>query len=144
MPLQYHPKAGAVLVCDFSRGFVSPEMVKRRPVIVVSPPISVRQGLCTVVPISTEVPRLRMPYHVELSALTLPAPFDAGPNWAKCDMLYAVAFERLDLFRTRSAEDSKRRYVEVHLAAADLLRIRKGVLCSLGLAGLTKHLDSII
>lgn len=140
MPLQYHPKAGAIVVCDFNKGFVAPEMVKRRPVVVVSPPISVRHRLCTVIPISTEVPNVIMPYHVELPALTLPPPFHGGPNWAKCDMIYAVSFDRLELFRSRDAFAPKRQYQEVCLSDNDLLRVRKALLCGLGLAVLTKHL----
>ena len=108
MSLQYHPKIGSILVCDFSKGFVPPEMVKRRPVIVISPPISARPRLCTIIPLSTKIPETIMPYHVDLGDLKLPNPFDIGPNWAKCDMIYSVSFDRLELFRKRNVMSGKR------------------------------------
>jgi uncharacterized protein YifN (PemK superfamily) len=140
MPVSHHPPLGAVVLCDFSKGFVPPEMVKRRPAIVISPKISARAGLCTVVPISTEVPRVILAYHVELAGLDLPAPWDKGPNWVKADMVYAVSFSRIDLFRRRSPDGSRRIYDEKTLPPEDLLNVRKAVLCGLGMMNLTKHL----
>jgi len=52
MSLLYHPKQGAIVICDF-KGFVPPEMVKRRPAVIVSPRMRKREGLCTIVPLST-------------------------------------------------------------------------------------------
>ncbi|QQG36900.1 MAG: type II toxin-antitoxin system PemK/MazF family toxin [Micavibrio aeruginosavorus] len=49
MSIAEHPNKGSILLCDFNHGFVAPEMVKRRPVIVISPKIHGRVGLCTVV-----------------------------------------------------------------------------------------------
>lgn len=140
MAVSHHPRLGAVVLCDFSKGFVPPEMVKRRPAIVISPKISLRAGLCTVVPISTEVPRVILAYHVELTGLDLPAPWDTGPNWVKADMVYAVSLSRIDLFRRRSEGDDKRVYDEKTLPPDDLLKVRKAVLCGLGMMNLTKHL----
>lgn len=37
MALRFHPKPGTILMCDFDTGFQVPEMVKKRPVIVLSP-----------------------------------------------------------------------------------------------------------
>ena len=37
MAIQEHPHIGTVLFCDFGHGFIEPEMVKRLPVIVISP-----------------------------------------------------------------------------------------------------------
>ena len=56
MALTFHPKPGTILMCDFSAGFKAPEMVKVRPVIVVSPKRKHCSGLCTVVAISTVTP----------------------------------------------------------------------------------------
>ena len=37
MPINYPPKRGQILLCDFSQGFKEPEMVKgSRPVVVIS------------------------------------------------------------------------------------------------------------
>ena len=57
MALKFHPKPGTILVCDFRQGFRAPEMIKRRPVVVVSPRLRNRTDLCTVVPLSTIEPR---------------------------------------------------------------------------------------
>ena len=35
MTLPYFPRRGEVLICDFDSGFLPPEMVKKRPVVVV-------------------------------------------------------------------------------------------------------------
>lgn len=141
MPILFHPKIGTVVLFGFQKGFVAPEMVKRRPAIVISPHLPARKGLCTVVPISTEVPRIVMPYHVELPNLSLPAPWDEGPNWAKADMVYSVSFSRVDLFRSSRDETGKRIYGTDTLPPEDFLRLRKAVLCGLGLVSLTKYLS---
>jgi uncharacterized protein YifN (PemK superfamily) len=134
MPLEFHPKAGTVVICDFQRGFVPPEMVKRRPAVVVSPPIAARKGLCTVVPLSTGIPHEKMPYQVESPDLKLPSPWDRGPNWVKADMIYAVSLSRIDLIRRGRDENSRRVYYTVTLPYGDMLAIRKAMLWSLGMA----------
>jgi len=140
MPLLYHPKPGTVVICDFGQGFRVPEMIKRRPAIVVSPQIQGRPNLCTVVPISTEVPKFKMPYHLELPNLALPPPFHVGPNWVKADMIFASSFARLDLLRAGKDDRGARIYITECLPPEDFLAVQKAMLCSLGLASLTKHL----
>ena len=140
MPIQFHPKPGTILICDFNTGFQPPEMVKRRPVVVVSPQMSQRARLCTVVAISTEPPRIALPYHHELD-ICLPKPWDEGPNWVKGDMVYSVAFDRLELIRSGLRDANGRRIYEiVQLSAVNLKKVRECVLCGLGLASLTIHL----
>jgi mRNA interferase MazF len=56
MPLEFHPKSGTVVIRAFQRGFAPPEMVKRRPAVIVGPPIAARRGFCTVVPLGTGIP----------------------------------------------------------------------------------------
>ena len=63
MAIREHPPTGSILMCDFNAGFREPEMVKRRPVVVISPKIRARPGLCTVVALSTTVPAPVMDYH---------------------------------------------------------------------------------
>ena len=142
MGINQHPPMGTILRCDFDAGFRPPEMVKSRPVVVISPRISVRAGLCTVVPISTAPPMPVMPYHYELTNINppLPPPFDGGPNWVKGDMVVAVSFDRLDLLRYGKARDGKRIYRMDVLPAQDIRAIQACILKSLGLAVLTKHL----
>jgi uncharacterized protein YifN (PemK superfamily) len=139
MPIQYHPKIGTILICDFDSSFKHPEMVKRRPVIVISPQISQRPELCTVVALSTEAPRVKLSYHHELN-IVLPPPWDKGPNWVKGDMVYSMGFHRLDLIRIGRDDNNKRVYDTTTLSAADLKEVRRCVLCALGLSALTKHL----
>jgi hypothetical protein len=55
-------------------------------------------------------------------------------------MVYAVILSRIDLFRRRSESDAKRIYDEKILPPGDLLKVRKAVLCGLGMMNLTKHL----
>lgn len=96
MPLDYyHPKQGDVLYCDFTRGFVAPEMLKVRKVVVISPSATNRRRLCTVVPISTTAPEHEEAWHHILRQ----NPLESDGHiqlWVKCDMLYTVSFARLD------------------------------------------------
>jgi mRNA interferase MazF len=142
MAINEHPAIGTVLTCKYEPGFVKPEMVKRRLVVVISPKISIRPGLCTVVPLSRKQPIPQMSYHCQIR-LDPPPPEPWGdlPRWVKGDMVAAVGFHRLDFLRLgRDESTDKRIYRYDPIPAEDLRRIRHCVLCSLGLAGLTKHL----
>ena len=134
MPIQFDPPAGTVLLCDYSTGFRAPEMVKRRPVLVISPRLRHRRGLCTVVPLSTTPPNHPQAHHHRLRLpVSPPAPWDESEVWAKADMLATVSFERLDLFRTPRAPYGRRRDVMVRVAPGDLLAVRTCVAHALGL-----------
>ncbi|WP_368076857.1 type II toxin-antitoxin system PemK/MazF family toxin [Pseudomonas aeruginosa] len=57
----------------------APEIVKRRPAIVISPKLRGRKGLCTVVPISTTEPHREMEHHFRLRIEpALPNPYCSG------------------------------------------------------------------
>ncbi len=93
MALKFNPKAGAILICNYSTGFVAPEMVKRRPVVVVSPRLRRRDGLCAVVPLSRTPPPAPQNYHYELQlGRPLPKPWGSDRFWVKTDMLATVSF----------------------------------------------------
>jgi len=129
-----HPvPRGTILVCDFDTGFREPEMVKRRPVVVVSGRLRVGAVTCTVVPLSTSPPDRVEGHHVLLRLHPpLPPPFDAAEMWAKCDMLATVAFWRLDLPRgPRSG--GKRDYAARQVPLADLVRIQAAIAGWLGI-----------
>jgi mRNA interferase MazF len=129
------------LIADFSSGFKEPEMVKRRPVIVISPKIRLRGGLCTVVALSTLAPTKVMPYHCQLTIdPPLPAPWDQNPKWIKGDMVYALGFHRLDLVRIGKDLSGTRVYRYTTLPNEDLKKARACVLHAMGLSVLTKHL----
>lgn len=140
MAIQFHPEQGTILVCDF-HGLVPPEMVKRRPVIVVSPRLRRRSGLCTVVPLSTTQPADLAPYHYKLHMETpLPKPYDAQSHWVKADMIYSVGFSRLYL-PFDGKDLSGRRIHDVRVIdKADLLKIQEALLHGLGLTTLTGYL----
>lgn len=139
--IREHPQTGVVLMCDFNAGFKSPEMVKRRPVVVISPRIKSRVGLCTVVALSTKAPTPVMPYHCQINLRPeLPAPFDSDGVWVKGDMVNVVGFHRLDLFRLGRDENGKRDYLLEPLSADNIKEIRACVLRALGLQSLTKSL----
>ena len=140
MAIQEHPAKGSLLICDYSPGFEAPEMVKRRPVIVISPRIAARPGLCTVVPLSTRPPRRELPFHCRLRlAPALPQPWDAEECWVKGDMIAAVAFRRLDFVRGRDAYGN-RVYRRDTLNPLQWRQVQACVLFGLGLGRLTRSL----
>ncbi|QGT77928.1 type II toxin-antitoxin system PemK/MazF family toxin [Guyparkeria halophila] len=133
MSLKFHPEEGAIVICDFS-GFKKPEMIKRRPVVVVSPRFRSRSGLCTIVPLSTTKPLNRMPYHHVLHLdPPLPPPFDSVVNWVKADLLATVSFERLKMPFDGKDEEGRRRLVKRCVSTEDLDEIRECIKCVVGI-----------
>ena len=127
MPLSFHPSPGTVVICDFATGFRAPEMVKVRPVVVVSP--RRRSGqVVTIVPLSTTPPLLPESWHRRLCPASYPPARMAV--WAKCDMLTTVALSRLDRVKLRL--DGRLSYVTFQVVAEDLDAIRAGILAALG------------
>jgi len=94
MPLGFYPRAGQIFVCEFS-GFRVPEMVKPRPIIVISPRLPYRSEIVAIVPISTTPPRHNLPFCYRLSKNYHPEAPDELPCWAKADMLMNVGIYRL-------------------------------------------------
>ena len=129
MPLRFHPSPGTILMCDYGTGFILPEMVKVRPVVVVSPRFRTRPKLCTVVPLSSTEPRPRELYHHCLSAGAYPPA--RGPMWAKCDMLATVSIDRLDRIKTRG-RGGKRSYVTFAMPPDDMAAVMACVRVALG------------
>lgn len=134
MAISYDVPPGTILLCDYSKGgFLPPEMVKRRPVVAVSPRLRHRTGLLTVVPLSTTPPDRVCAHHCMVAMpLTLPG-FPAREAWVKADMLATVAFERLDLFRTGRDQYGKRKYLHPRLSDDDLSRVRDCIRAALGI-----------
>ena len=141
MPLSYHPKPGTIVICDFNRGFVPPEMVKKRPALVISPKFRKRNNLCTIIPFSTTIPDPIMPYHYRLCFdPPLPSPYNSSTQWAKGDMLYTVSFDRLSMPFVRKKANGKRIYDIRTIDEADFIKIKKCVLNALGMTNLTEYL----
>ena len=141
MAITEHPPLGTVVICDFNSGFRIPEMCKRRPVVVISPKITGRPGLCTVVTLSTDTPQPIMPYHGQIDLRPrLPSPWESDGVWVKGDMVNAVGFHRLDLVRLGKSGTGRRIYLLTPLSDENIKTIRKLVLRAQGLSVLTKHL----
>lgn len=127
MALGFHPRAGQILVCDF-HGFKVPEMVKPRPVIVVSPRLPHRSDIVAIVPISLTAPRHGLPFVVRLSKNYHPQESDDLPCWAKCDMVLNLGLWRLNGFKL-----GRRKWATPQANAEDLAAVKLGVLHGLGL-----------
>lgn len=130
--IQFHPKKGTVLSCDFSKGFQPPEMVKVRPVVVVVPQLPGRFGLCTVVPLSSVEPKPLQRYHHQMGSASLTPKLQKTTCWAKCDMLYTVGLARLDRIREKGV-NGKRTYAASKVTATDMNAIEVAILNGLGL-----------
>ncbi len=141
MPIRYPVPAGTVLLCNYDNGFKVPEMVKRRPAVVVSPRLPHRNNLCTVVPLSQKEPAHGVRYQCEIRLdRPLPEPFAHDVFWAKADMLATVAFHRLDLFRTKRDRRGRRKYLHPKVGDHNLRKIRAAILHALGMGNLTEWL----
>lgn len=139
MAITYHPKRGTIVCANFDQGFKVPEMVKRRLCVVISPPIEARVGLCTVVPLSKSAPEEVQAYHYRFQIpFQMPPKWGNGPRWAKCDMVCAVGFHRLDLLRLGKDKTGARQYQLNTLSSIHLHKISNCVLASLGLPPLTE------
>jgi uncharacterized protein YifN (PemK superfamily) len=126
----FFPRAGQVLICDFS-GFKEPEMCKVRPIIVISPRLPQRSEIVTIVPISTTAPLHDLPFVVRLSKNYHPEEADDFACWAKCDMVMNIGRWRLDGFKV-----GRRRWATPQATGEDLESVRRGVLFGLGMGAL--------
>jgi uncharacterized protein YifN (PemK superfamily) len=115
-----------VLICDFA-GFKAPEMVKARPVVIVSPNHLVRPGLVTVVPLSTTPPQPIQPYHHRLKGSPIPGNA-VDEVWAKCDMICTVSVRRIDRVKV-----DRGKYVVGHISMEQVNAIRVAAASSFGL-----------
>ena len=114
-------------MCDFSEGFRVPEIIKVRPVIVVSPHHMHHSELYTVVPMSTTAPHIVRACHYKFQENPLPTD-DATPVWAKCDMVMTVARHRLDRVKV-----GKRKYLTCHVKEEELAAVRQCLRYVLGI-----------
>ena len=126
-----------VLYCDFDLGgFQPPEMVKSRPLVILS---RNHDSLATVVPLSGTPPEKLQPFHYQIPPNVLPPSIDAkGVWWAKCDCVTTVGFHRLDLVRTkRRDQHGKGIHESRFLGEIPLKEIRLRVMRQLCMNGLT-------
>jgi uncharacterized protein YifN (PemK superfamily) len=134
MPIKYDALPRTLLLCDYSKGgFRAPEMVKKRPVIVISPRLRHRTGLTTVVPLSTSAPTHPSGHHCRV-AMPHPLPgFPATECWVKADMLATVSFDRLDMFRTDRDPFGKRKYLTPRISEDDFQMVLACIRAALGI-----------
>ena len=131
MSITFHPATGTLLMCDFNTGFAPPEMVKKRPVVVVS---RGRTQIATVVPLSTVEPIPFEAYHYEMSPRSLPKSLRGRRCWATCDMVVSVALWRLDrILDGKCPKTGKRQFVAPLISNLDLEHIRKALRARLAL-----------
>ena len=141
MPIQFHPRPGQILMCNFD-GFIEPEMVKKRPVLVVSA-IKTRADLVTVVALSTTPPEPIQNYHMAINRNSMPQTgfFQESDTWVKGDMVYTLCFQRLDLIVLgKRRSDGKRQYHTQRLGRDVMRSVYGCILNGLGIGGVATHL----
>ncbi len=127
--LRFFPDPGMVLICDFS-GYVPPEIVKTRRVVVVSPKRlfpSLWDVTVVVVPLSEIEPRPLSAWHHAIPSGRYPG---VGTCWAKGDLIGHVSLARLN----RIYYDGNR--IVPVVRDADLRAIRAAAAAAIGV-GLT-------
>lgn len=139
MPLPFHPNQGLIVICDFE-GMKAPEMVKRRPAIVLTPRRRGGDRLTTILPVSTTPPGIELEHHYNLFVdPALPQPYTNQNVWVKCDMVYTVSLDRLNL-PWYKAEGGKRQYVTQYIEQDDLEAVQRCLLTYLGFKDLARFL----
>lgn len=123
--LQFHPRKGAVLICDF-KGNIVPEIIKKRPVVVIAPRLPYRSGLVTIVPLSTTPPEYDVSYVVKLNRY-YGNDVSTPQQYAKCDLVCSVSLKRLDRIKV-----GYRKYMCPVMDEQDLQNVLDGVKNALG------------
>jgi uncharacterized protein YifN (PemK superfamily) len=127
MALSFVPRPGSIVMCDFT-GYMRPEILKRRHVIVISPYRKVRSidhATVIVVPLSETAPNDILAWHYPIPAGRYRT---VSACWAKGDLVSHVSLARLDrLF------DCGRRIVPV-IVRRDLVAIRRAVAAAIALS----------
>lgn len=131
--LTFQPRPGQILICHFGLGFQVPEIVKTRPVLVISPRQDQWTRLCVVVPISSQPPNHARPYHYRLPNGLVPSD-KYEEAWLKGDLVTTVGVHRLDRIKV-GFRDYRAPFVP-----DDVLRqARRCVLHATGMHSLTEH-----
>ncbi|MBV5339868.1 MAG: type II toxin-antitoxin system PemK/MazF family toxin [Deltaproteobacteria bacterium] len=138
MAISFHPDHGSILMCDFNTGFTPPEVIKKRPVVVISPRRNNFQ-VCTVIPLSRTSPNPIEKHHHRLDPASLPKSLSGRDSWAKCDMIMTVSLSRLDRIQDGRGPGGVRKYTTGKLTPEDFRAVRIGILYAIGLNSLTIH-----
>ncbi|MEB1300990.1 type II toxin-antitoxin system PemK/MazF family toxin [Xanthomonas campestris pv. campestris] len=137
MSLTHHPQPGEIFYCKFPDEYMHGEMIKTRPVIVLSKQLTGRPRLVNIVPISMTPPDPVGPHHVLVGAAYMPKRLRdrAGDRWVKCDMIYTMSLDRLELVTGHRDARGKRTYDKGALPPALLREIRVAIASCLGIHG---------
>lgn len=110
-------------MCDFN-GFVAPEMVKKRQVVVVNKHSSAAK-LVYVVPLSTTPPS-NAKLALQLPKIPVPRPGQNSqtPIWIKCDMVYTVSTDRLSMPVNRSSRRTAGSPININISIPELVAVR--------------------
>lgn len=139
MALHFQPNFGQILICDFPSQFTPPEMIKRRPVVCVSPKYRNRYGVATVVPLSTTEPKVKSQFNVSVRLeQCINDEYPTLQCWAKCDMLYTLNYSRLNA-PLLGKREGKRQYNFMVLPPGTMCGILTGILAGLGIEGSVKY-----
>ena len=89
-----------MVYCDY-KGFIVPEIIKKRPVVVIE---KNRQNskLVTVVPLSMTAPLPLQDYHVEMEIEFCSLHLGGEQSWVKCDLINTVSLNRLNLVKDKN------------------------------------------
>lgn len=124
--INYQPPEGSVLYCDYT-GFISPEMIKKRPVVVTKKH-SRNSKLVTVVPISMTEPIPVLKHHIPMEVEFCKLHLKSKVSWVKCDMINVISLDRLHMVKNHQGE----RYIP-RITPEELEKIREGIKLSQGL-----------
>lgn len=146
MAINYTPKVGELLECDFGdfkkdaeglidtrnfNGRIPPEMVKKRLVVILNGKLN---GACLIVPISStqDINKITQQLHIELeSKLIVETDFyDDRVRWAKTDLIQQISKERL--YKVRD----KRGFITQMLPREVVDKIQRGVIRSISASSL--------
>lgn len=143
MAIKFHPNPGQVLMCNFEKGFKQPEIVKKRPVLVLSPNLKGRTGLVTVGVLSSTEPQSIEDYHWVLPERFLPQGkyFQGKTTWLKGDMIYTVSFERLEaIYIGQDRATGKRKYFKDRLSRKSMKEAYSCVLSGMNLGHISQYI----
>lgn len=121
--IRFQPAPGTILNCDFT-GFVPPEMVKPRQVVVLWKHKS-NAKLVYIVPLSTTAP-MDEALAVQLPKLPIPRPGQdpATKIWVKCDMVYTLSTDRLSLPVNRASRRAAASPININVSTPELMAIK--------------------
>jgi uncharacterized protein YifN (PemK superfamily) len=126
MALPFQPAPGTILTCDF-KGFIIPEMVKSRQVVVLWKHKTTAK-LVYIVPLSTTAPHVpELAYRLPAMPLPRPGQDPTTPIWVKCDMIYTVSTDRLSMPVNRASRRASPSPININVSTPDLMAIRAAV-----------------